>query len=322
MTSVVTIGTFDGVHRGHQLLLSNVASRAAELGVDAVVVTFEPIPISVLRPEVYRGRICPAEDKLRYLQMSGIDRVEVIRFTRELAVQTPEEFIGDLVDKLGMIELWVGDDFALGRNRSGNVEVLRELGKTMGYATVAIERIGTGSQPISSTAIRNAIESGDVSLAATLLGRPFRISGEVIHGAHLGRKIGFPTANFIPPPGMVPLADGIYASYAMLPSESPPPHGKNGSLSLTGEGWGEVKLPAMTYVGNRPTVEGEDRQIETNIFDFDGDLYGQTLTIDLIQRVRADQTFDGLEALIAQLRHDEATIRAILESHPYQTASD
>jgi riboflavin kinase/FMN adenylyltransferase len=316
MTSVVTIGTFDGVHRGHQLLVSNVATRAAELGVDAVVVTFEPIPISVLRPEVYRGRICSAEDKLRYLHMPGIDRVEVIPFTRELASRTPEEFISALVEELAMIELWVGDDFALGRNRSGNVEVLRELGKSLGYATVSIERIGTGSQPISSTATRNAIESGDVSLAATLLGRPFRISGEVIHGAHLGRKIGFPTANFVPPPGMVSLADGIYASYAMLPS---PGMGSTAIDSVPALR-DEVHLPAMTYVGNRPTVEGQDRQIETNIFDFDREIYGQTLTVDLIQRVRADQTFDGLEPLIAQLRRDEATIRQILETHPHEAA--
>jgi riboflavin kinase/FMN adenylyltransferase len=297
MNSVVTIGTFDGVHRGHQILLSNVATRADELGVRGVVVTFEPVPISVLRPEVYRGRICTAQEKLRLLHQPGIDRVEVIPFTKELAAQSPDEFIGRLVETLSMIELWVGDDFALGRNRSGNVDVLRELGTTMGYTTVAIERIGTGNQPISSTAIRNAIEIGDVALAATLLGRPFRISGEVIHGAHLGRKIGFPTANFVPPEGMVPLADGIYASYATVAGASNP-------------------LPAMTYVGNRPTVDGVDRQIETNIFDFDGDLYGEMLTVDVIERVRADQTFDGLEPLIAQLRHDEETIRSMLHSRP------
>ena len=298
MKSVVTIGTFDGVHRGHQVLLSKVAAKSDELGVQAVVVTFEPVPISVLRPEHYRGRIYPAEDKLRLLGMPGIDQIEVVPFTRELAAKSPEEFIGELIDKLGMIELWVGDDFALGRNRTGNVEVIRELGITMGYKTVAVERIATDGHPVSSTAIRKAIETGDVSLAASLLGRPFRISGEVIHGAHLGRKIGYPTANFVPPPGLVQLADGIYASYAMIPPDQQP-------------------LPAMTYVGTRPTVDGEDRHIETNIFDFEGDLYGQVLTIDLIERVRADQTFDGLEPLIAQLRKDEEAIRSILRVTPH-----
>ena len=294
MKSVVTIGTFDGVHRGHQLLLSQVAERARELDARSVAVTFEPVPVSVLRPEAYRGRICSVDEKLHQIHLAGIDQVDVIEFTLDLAAKSPEEFISDLVDRLDMIEVWVGDDFALGRNRSGNVDVIREIGQDLGYTTVAIERIADGDRPISSTAIRKAIEIGDVSAAALMLGRPFRISGEVIHGAHLGRTIGFPTANFVPPPGMIQLADGIYASYAVVPSET-------------------FARPAMTYVGTRPTVDGEDRQVETNILDFDGDLYGKVLIVDLIERVRGDQTFDGLEPLIAQLKVDEVAIRGILE---------
>jgi len=293
--SVVTIGTFDGVHLGHQALIGNVAARAIDLGIQSAVVTFEPIPISVLRPEVYRGRISSPEEKLRLLRDAGINHVEVIAFTRELASETPEQFLRMLVERLGMVELWIGDDFALGRGRSGNAGVITEIGKTLGYQTVAISRVPQGGQPISSTDIRQAIEIGDVSLAASLLGRPFRVSGEVIHGAHLGRKIGFPTANFVPPPGMVQLADGIYASYA----------------SLAGQ---PDQLPAMTYVGTRPTVDGANRQVETNIFDFDGDLYGKLLTVDLIERVRGDQTFDGLKPLVDQLRKDEVRIRSILRS--------
>ncbi|MGE3797914.1 MAG: bifunctional riboflavin kinase/FAD synthetase [Thermomicrobiales bacterium] len=296
MKSVATIGTFDGVHRGHQALIAKVVERAKLSGIQSAVVTFEPIPISVLRPELYRGRLTTPEEKLRLLHQSGADHIEVVPFTMELAALEPEEFLKMLIEKIGMVELWIGDDFALGRNRSGSIEVIRDIGAEAGYSTNVYARLPQGDSPISSTAIRKAIESGDVNAAATMLGRPFRVSGEVIHGAHLGRQIGYPTANFAPPGGMIQLADGIYASTASVPGHF-------------------TDQQAMTYIGTRPTVDGVDRQVETNVLDFDGDLYGTWLTLDLIERVRPDQTFDGLEPLIEQLSRDEVVIRGILARH-------
>ncbi|CAN5600190.1 bifunctional riboflavin kinase/FAD synthetase [soil metagenome] len=298
--SVVTIGTFDGVHLGHQHLIELVRNRGAAIDARAGVITFEPVPLAVLRPDVYRGRICNPSEKLSLLEKSGADFVEVIAFSIELSRLSPEEFMTTIVSRLSIVELMVGDDFALGRNRAGNVEVLTEIGTRLGYRVEPIERLAPDGLMASSTEIRRAIESGNVALAATLLGRPFRLSGDVIHGAHLGRRIGFPTANFIPPVGIVPLADGIYAAYAHLPDRPQP-------------------LEAMTYVGTRPTIDGGDRHIETNILDFDEDLYGQTLRIDLVERVRADKTFDGLDPLIAQLHQDELVIRSILASPQVRT---
>ncbi len=293
MKCVATIGTFDGVHRGHQALIGLVVNRAREQGIQSAVVTFEPVPISVLRPELYRGRLTTLEEKLRLLRDSGADHIEVVPFTRELAVLSPEEFLQMLIEKIGMVELWVGDDFALGRKRSGTIDVIREIGVSQGFSLDVFPRLPEGEAPISSTAVRKAIESGDVSSAASMLGRPYRVSGEVIHGAHLGRQIGFPTANFAPPAGMIQLADGIYASLATVPGQF-------------------TDRPAMTYLGTRPTVDGGERQVETNVLDFSGDLYGTWMTVDLIERIRPDQTFDGLEALVEQLKIDETAIRAVL----------
>jgi riboflavin kinase/FMN adenylyltransferase len=293
--TVVTIGTFDGVHLGHQALIEAVVARAAAIGIQSAVVTFEPPPVAVLRPDAYRGRITMPEEKLRLLHTTGVDHVEVIPFSRELSEETPETFLRDIAARLGMVELWVGDDFALGRNRSGNVAVISALGAALGYETRVFPRVLLGDHPMSSTAIRQAVQAGDVEHAAAVLGRPFRVSGEVIHGAHLGRKIGFPTANFYPPSGMIPLADGIYASRATVP--------------------GHVQdRAAMTYIGTRPTVNGGDRQIETHLLDFEGDLYGTWLTVDLIARIREDRVFPGLDALVDQLRKDEEMTRQILDS--------
>lgn len=291
--SVVTIGTFDGVHRGHQLLLETTIARARALGVQAGVVTFEPIPTMVLRPDRFPGRICSAEEKLALLSAAGPDLIAVISFDRELSLQTPELFMSNLDRAFGIKEFWVGEGFALGKDRAGNVERLTEIGRELGFGVNVLKRVTDGEIVISSSAIRTAITGGDVAQAAHLLGRPFRVSGVVIHGAHFGRTIGYPTANFEPPIDQAPLADGIYASYCWLPGELSP-------------------RQAMTYVGTRPTVNSGARQIETNVLDFEGDLYGRRLTLDLIERLRPDEAFDTIEALIAQLGRDEAATRAHL----------
>jgi riboflavin kinase/FMN adenylyltransferase len=287
---VITIGTFDGVHRGHQALLARTVARARALGVTATAVTFEPIPAQILRPDRFPGRICPPEDKLARLAAAGLDEVVILEFSRDFSEQTPEMFLGDLDRAAHPVELWVGQAFALGRDRVGDVARISRIGEELGFAVVAVERLTDGDEVISSSAIRRAVMAGDPARARRLLGRPFRVTGPVIHGAHLGRTIGYPTANISPPRDLAPLADGIYVAEAVLPGD-------------------ERHWPAMTYVGTRPTVDGGARLVETHLLDFAGDLYGQVIAVDLLDHVRGDERFGGLEALIAQLGRDEAATR-------------
>lgn len=290
---VVTIGTFDGVHRGHQKLIERTRERAVALGARSTVVTFEPVPASVLRPDKFAGRICTAGRKLTLLESLGPDEIVVIEFDRTLAAKSPEEFLTELKQRTGLIELWVGEGFALGRNRAGDVARIREIGQQLGFVTVAMPRVLDGTEIISSSSIRRAIEAGNVAFAAESLGRPFQVSGEVIHGAHLGREIGFPTANFFPPEGLVQLGDGIFVSLATLAGETTP-------------------RPAMTYVGTRPTINSGVRQIETHFLDFDGDLYGQTIEVAMLEKLRDDCQFPNLDAMIDQLAIDEQHTRDYL----------
>lgn len=294
---VVTIGTFDGVHRGHQQLIEQTRVRAVELGARSTIVTFEPVPASVLRPDKFAGRICTAGRKLTLLEALGTDEIAVIEFDRELAARTPEDFLAELAERTSLVELWVGEGFALGRDRVGDVSRITEIGRRLGFRTVAMARVIDGGEVISSSSIRRSIEAGDVEFAARSLGRPFTVSGEVIHGAHLGREIGFPTANFFPPEGLVQLGDGIFASLALLAGES-------------------MARPAMTYVGTRPTINSGVRQIETHVLDFSGDLYGQTIEVAVLAKLREDRTFPNLDAMIDQLAVDKSNARAYLQRHP------
>ena len=295
--SIVTIGTFDGVHRGHQLLLRQAVDRANQLGLTSVVVSFEPIPAMVLRPDRFLGRICGVDEKQDRLLAVGADVLLVVEFTRELAGWTAEEFITRLLEATGMRELWVGEAFALGKNRAGDTAHLTELGGRMGFTVRAVARLEHVGGVISSSLIREAVIAGRVEEAAALLGRAFRVSGEVIRGFQFGRTIGYPTANVAPPEGLVPLADGIYASTVRLPSD-------------------ERDYPSMTYVGTRPSVNSGARAIETHLLDFDADLYGQVIDVSILHRFRPDQHFLSIEELVAQLRRDEAETRAYFASRP------
>lgn len=292
-TRIVTIGTFDGVHRGHQQLIANTRERAIEVGARSTIVTFEPVPASVLRPDRFAGRICTGGRKLTLLESLDTDEIVVIEFDRNLAARSPEDFLEELKTRTGMVELWVGEGFALGRDRVGNVARIGEIGESTGFRTIAMARVIDGSDVISSSSIRRAIESGNVSFASDSLGRPFSVAGEVIHGAHLGREIGFPTANFFPPEGLVQLGDGIFVSLAFLAGEN-------------------AGRPAMTYVGTRPTINSGVRQIETHLLDFSGDLYGQSIEVAMLEKLRDDQQFPNLDAMIDQLAVDETRARECL----------
>ncbi|MBA3528500.1 MAG: riboflavin biosynthesis protein RibF [Propionibacteriaceae bacterium] len=288
---IVTIGAFDGVHRGHVSLLDRTVARARATGATATAVTFEPLPAQVLNPTRFIGRICPPAEKVRYIAATGVDEIVSLAFDQDFSRQTPDEFLTQLAGKTWLRELWVGEAFALGRNRSGDIPTITKIGRMLGFTVNTVARLADGDDIVSSSGIRAAILAGDAATVIRGLGRPFRVTGPVIHGAHLGRTIGYPTANVAPPPELVPLADGIYVSEATLPDRAGP-------------------RPAMTYVGTRPTVNSGARLIETHLLDFDDDLYGQILDVDIWDHLRGDATFEGLDPLIAQLKADEAQTRA------------
>lgn len=292
---VLTLGTFDGVHRGHQYLIDACVRRAGELGIPSLALTFEPIPAMVLRPGAFPGRICTAPEKLDRIGTRGLNEICVIPFSRDFSERTADSFIAELVERAAPVEILVGEAFALGRGRGGDVARLTALGREHGFRLHAMPRILEGDEVVSSSAIRQAIIHGRPEKATSYLGRPFRVTGPVIHSSHYGRQIGFPTANVMPPSDLVPVADGIYASLASVPREAAPR-------------W------AMTYVGTRPTVNTGVRQIETHLLDFDGDLYGHILDVDLLHRLRPDQHFATVDGMIAQLAQDEMATRAYLAS--------
>lgn len=292
---VATIGTFDGVHRGHRALITYARERAAQASLPLTVITFDPPPAAVLRPDKFPGAIAPLPRKLELLRDAGADEVIVLPFTQELAHVTAEAFMDVLAGNARVIELYTGEGFALGHKRTGTVDVLTRLSRERGIRFEAIRRIEDEHGVVSSSEIRRAILQGAASEAASMLGHWFRVEGEVIHGEQVGRQIGYPTANVLPPESMVQLADGIYATLAHLPDHT-------------------MSLPSMTYIGTRPVLNTGRRLIETHVLDFDGDLYGQTLAVDFLARLRADATFPSVDELVAQLRRDEARTRAVLAS--------
>jgi riboflavin kinase/FMN adenylyltransferase len=290
---VATIGTFDGVHRGHQRLIAHARNRADERGVPLTVITFDQPPAAVLRPEQFPGAIVSLDQKLELLREAGADEILVLSFTPDLSRITAEAFMDVLASQAGVVDLSTGEGFALGHNRQGTVEVLRRLADERDMRFEAIRRLADGKDVVSSSAIRRAIARGDAGDAAASLGRWHRVAGEVIRGAQVGRSIGYPTANIMPPEGLVQLADGIYASMTHLPGEAGP-------------------VASMTYIGTRPALNTGRRLIETHLLDFDGDLYGQVLGVDMIRRIRADADFPSVDALVAQLGRDEAATRELL----------
>lgn len=292
--SVLTIGAFDGVHRGHQHLLGLARAAAEASDSRMVAVTFEPLPIQLFRPQVFPGRILTRERRQELLWHYGADAIIELQFDHDMAQKTAARFVAELVEIGPIREIWVGEDFALGHNREGTPERLRELLADHGTAVHAIPRVSFDRREVSSSAVRTHLMAGAAREASILLGHRFQVTGVVVQCAQLGREIGFPTANIAPPKGIVPLKDGIYVSYARI-------------------GDSDQRLPAMTYIGTRPAVNTGERMIETHLLDFDGDLYGQQLTTEFITHLRPDSDFPSVDALIAQLGHDERAARTILE---------
>ncbi|MDQ3927858.1 MAG: bifunctional riboflavin kinase/FAD synthetase [Chloroflexota bacterium] len=291
--AVLSIGSFDGVHLGHQALISSVVESARARNVAAVVMTFEPSPREVLRPDAPLSYLTRLPQKLEILGSLGLDETIVVPFTQELSrVQAPD-FIAWVRQYLPFVEMWEGEGFALGHGRTGNTEVLARLGHEMGYTLQIAPLVEVEGKPVSSTRVRQAVTEGDVETAARLLGRSYGLPGVVVHGSKRGRELGYPTANLDTLPNQAIPADGVYATWCFRPA--------------TGE-----TLPSLTSIGVRPMFENDVRLVEVYILDYSADLYDETLTTQFVHYLRPQQRFDGLEAFIAQMRQDEANARKLL----------
>jgi riboflavin kinase / FMN adenylyltransferase len=294
--SVVTIGNFDGVHRGHRLLLRRTVDEASDRGVRSVVITFEPHPAAVLRPGTEPLRLQPLDARVTSLIEAGMDLVLVLPFTRDLAALTPEAFVRQvLVDRLQAQRVVVGSTFRFGAKAAGDVGTLVEQGEEYGFTIAAATLLELEGTPISSSAIRSRLDDGDVAWAARAMGRPFQLTGTVVKGEGRGRTIGVPTANLDVPAGLMVPGNGVYAGHAVA---------------------GEQLWPAVTNVGVRPTFDGTSRSVEVHLLDADEDLYGRELGFRFLHRIRGEQRFDGPDQLVARIQLDIEETRRHLASAP------
>jgi len=287
--AAVTIGKFDGVHRGHQHLVGLLLDTAKERDLASVVVTLHPNPISVLRPGTPISYLCSLEERVARLQDLGVDQVAVLSFTSELAQLSYQDFVGMIVDQLDMRLLLAGPDLAIGRGRAGNVEALSAFGSQAGFELQVAELLSEDDAKVGSGAVRDALAVGEMETVTQLLGRPFALRGPVVRGAERGRTIGFPTANIAVGPDLALPKFGVYVTRAYL---------------------GETTYESVTNIGKRPTFEDDRPTIETHILDFDGDCYERELRIDVLSRVRDEQRFNGVDALEAQIARDVESARA------------
>ena len=281
---VATLGNFDGIHLGHQAVIGQLAEKAGELGVPAVVIVFEPQPQEFFQPANAPARLTRFREKFQALRRFSIDYVLCLRFGAEFAALEPEEFIRRVVvDGLGVRYLVVGDDFRFGRRRRGDFSMLQTVGRQQGFQVVNMHTFSIDGERVSSTRIRAALAAADLATAEKLLGRPFRMGGRVSHGDKMGRRLGIPTANIHLHRKAVPLK-GIYTIEV---------------FGIEGE-----PRPGVADVGMRPTVGGTKTLLEVHLFDFDGDLYGRHLNVDFLLKLRDDKRFDSLEALARAIQLD------------------
>jgi riboflavin kinase/FMN adenylyltransferase len=288
--TVLTVGVFDGVHQGHRHLLRQLIKRAAPDYLPGVI-TFTNHPVTVLRPERQVSCVTTLEQKVRLIKGCGIELVISLEFTRELSQVSAREFTTMLVELLRMKGLVVGPDFALGRNREGNAEFLRELGAELGFWIETVEPLILDGVLVRSRRVRQTISQGDVTTGNRLLGRQFYLSGKVIKGDQRGRELGFPTANLSTAPGMMLPGDGIYATWAVISG---------------------VRHPSATSIGVRPTFGLTERLVEVYVMDFNADLYGQEIGIEFVKKLRNQETFSTVGALVAQVDRDVKQARLAL----------
>lgn len=280
-----TLGTFDGIHLGHQAVLAETVLRARALGGEAVAVTFHPHPAAVLGGKPV-PMLCTTARRLALLAAAGVDAAVLIPFDRAFAARSAESFLGELFDR-GIGALVLGYDSHFGKDRAGNADLAARLGALRGVAVCSLPAVPVGGRPVSSRRIRESLGRGDLADAAACLGRPWTLEGRVIRGDGRGRDLGFPTANLDTGYLLMPLA-GVYAGRALVDGRP---------------------LKAAVNIGVRPTVGGSRTMVEVHLLDWDGDLYGQELAVDLLGRLRDERRFDGLEALRAAIRADVEAVR-------------
>lgn len=287
--AVATIGAFDGVHLGHRALLRHVVDRARELNTTSWCVTFNPHPDVVMRPERRHTYLATLDDRVRLIQEQGIETVKVFEFTRRLSAVTPEEFVAMMQADCELAELWVGPDFAMGRGRTGTPEKMAQIGRSEGFSVAVMPPQSLGDEIVSSTRIRLLLAAGQLQEAAVLLGRPYSLHGSVESGAGRGTPLGFPTANIRPPADMTMPADGVYVVRVQV---------------------GDSMWPGVANFGGRPTFQEHERLIEAHLFDFSGDLRGQPVDVQFLQRIRPVQAFASVDALVRQIHQDAESARA------------
>ena len=286
---VLTIGNFDGVHRGHQAVLEQLQQEGQRLGLPVMVMIFEPQPLEIFATDQAPARLTRLRDKAKYLAQAGVDYLLCVKFDPRFAANTAQAFIAELlVEKLGVKLLIVGDDFRFGAGRQGDFTLLQQAGKEYGFEVVSTSTFREGGQRISSTAIRHALDDGALPLAENLLGHPYSISGRVVHGDELGRTIGFPTAN-LPLKRLVAPVKGVYAVEVY--------------------GLGPDPLPGVANIGTRPTLDGVCQQLEVHLLDVTMDLYGRHIDVVLRMKMRNEQRFASLDALKQQIADDVVTAR-------------
>jgi riboflavin kinase/FMN adenylyltransferase len=291
--TVVTVGSFDGVHLGHQAVLHEIAERAAAAGRMSVLVTFEPHPLEVVNPQAAPPLLTTGPERREILAQTPLDLAYFLRFDRQIAGMSPEEFVrGVLLERCGMRELVIGHDHGFGRGRSGDVETLRHLGAVHGFDVDVVPPVDFGDQHVSSSRVRRAVAGGDLGTAARMLGRPYTVSGLVGRGAGRGRHLGVPTINLIdvPPQKLLP-PDGIYAVEVE---------------------WRGGRAGGMMHQGPRPTFADGRRTLEANLFDFEGDLYGEWVRITWVERLRDVERFATAQQLMEQMERDRADALAAL----------
>jgi riboflavin kinase/FMN adenylyltransferase len=298
-SSVVTIGVFDGVHRGHQRIVSGAAETGAELGMPAAVITFDPHPAEVIRPGSQPPLLCTTRRRAQLLADQGVDVVCVLPFTYEFSQLGPDEFVrAVLVDRLHARRVVVGENFRFGHRAAGDVALLAELGEKYDFGAEGVPLLTDGGVTISSSGIRARLADGDVAGAHRDLGRPHRVEGIVVRGQQRGRALGFPTANLEAPPRTVVPADGVYAGWL---------------ARLDQEGREEVRWPAAISVGTNPTFDGREQTVEAYALDRDDlDLYGVHVAVDFVARLRGMVRYESAAALAEQMRRDVDEARALI----------
>jgi riboflavin kinase/FMN adenylyltransferase len=290
--SVVTVGVFDGVHRGHQQLIGRAVQRGRQRGLPTVLITFDPHPAELVRPGSHPARLTTLRRRAELVSGLGVDAFCVLPFTAELARTEPAEFVHEvLVERLHAADVVVGRNFTFGHRAKGDVALLTELGQRFGFGVEGLDLITDDGITFSSTYTRACIDAGDVEAAAAALGRPHRVEGVVVHGDRRGRELGFPTANLSTAPYTALPADGVYAGRFVI---------------------GDRSLPAAVSVGTNPTFSGRVRTVEAYVLDVDEDFYGFEVAVDFVHRLRGQERFTDVAALVEQMHRDVARTRELL----------